>query len=147
MKAAESLKKAIDQAQTDSKHPLNRKTRVRKGWILPTKSTFDGNIVYIEPFLLHNQSFDGNFGYFLFVYSFTVSLPRQNPMVRSILSVENDSTAKVKIEKNGKLFRFLSRKFNGKHLTQKWFQNLLDRPVPKSLKYTVRSLFTSSLFY
>ena len=101
----------------------------------------DGNIVYIQPCSLYNQSFDENFGYFLFIYSFTVSLPRQNHMVRSILSVENDSTAKVKIVKNEKRFRF--------HMTQKWLRsgpNLLNRPVPKSLKYTVRSLFTLSLF-
>ena len=68
-------------------------------------------------------------------------------MVTSILSVENDSTAKVKIEKNEKLFRSLSRTSSGKHLTQKWFRNLLDRPVPKNLKYTVRSLSTLSLFF
>ena len=73
-------------------------------------------------------------------------MKRQNHLVRSILSVENDSTAKVKIEKNEKLFRFRSRKSSGKHLTQKWFQNLLDRPVQKNLKYTVRSLSTLSLF-
>ena len=29
--AAAALKKGIDEAQNDSKHPLNRKTRVRKG--------------------------------------------------------------------------------------------------------------------
>ena len=58
----------MKQAQTDSTHPLNRKTRVRKGWIHPAKSTLDGNIFYIQPFLLYNQNFNETLDFFIYLF-------------------------------------------------------------------------------